>query len=248
MRIHLLSDVHLEARGLFPGSQFTPAIRDADVTVLAGDIHMGEYAVHWARAHFPGRVLLVAGNHEHWGGRLQETVQRMREASCERVRFLEQDEVVWEGVRFLGATCWTDYEALGNPFLAQLDAMQRIRDFQRIRFLDPYGWERFIGPQDLVQINQRTKAWLQERLSAPFEGPTVVVSHHAPLSLCGNSARVPTNSPLHAAYVNHWPNLLGPEIPLWLYGHTHFPFDQEILGTRVVSNPMNYPGVNAGVS
>lgn len=79
MRLHILSDLHLEMK------DWTPQVRDADVTLLADDIHKGERGLAWARAHFPGRVLLVAGNHEFYGGHLRDTLSRLRAASCERV-------------------------------------------------------------------------------------------------------------------------------------------------------------------
>jgi predicted phosphodiesterase len=54
MRIHLLSDLHLELRA------WEPSVRDADVTILAGDIHKGDRVMARARAHFSGPVLVVA--------------------------------------------------------------------------------------------------------------------------------------------------------------------------------------------
>ena len=74
MRIHLLSDLHLE---LSPSRRtaFKPEVLDADVTVLAGDIDKGPRVLEWARSTFPGRVLVVAGNHEFYGGHLQRMIQ-----------------------------------------------------------------------------------------------------------------------------------------------------------------------------
>ncbi len=42
MHIHLLSDLHLEV------SSYVPAATDADVVVLAGDIHTKARGVRWA--------------------------------------------------------------------------------------------------------------------------------------------------------------------------------------------------------
>ena len=46
---------------------------------------------------------------------------------------LDRDEVVIDGVRFLGATLWTDFSATGNLVLAALEARQRMTDYRRIR-------------------------------------------------------------------------------------------------------------------
>ncbi len=48
MRIRILSDLHLEFQGL--GS--TPRC-EADIVVLAGDIHVGVHGIEWARRSFP---------------------------------------------------------------------------------------------------------------------------------------------------------------------------------------------------
>ena len=40
-----------------------------------------------------------------------------RAAQDDRVRVLDRDEVILSGVRFLGATMWTDFAATGNPLM-----------------------------------------------------------------------------------------------------------------------------------
>ncbi len=59
MKIHILSDLHLE---------FQPYIlskNDADVIILAGDIHTGEKGVTWAIDNIKNiPALYVLGNHE----------------------------------------------------------------------------------------------------------------------------------------------------------------------------------------
>ncbi len=61
MKIHLMSDVHLE----FDPS-FTPPYVDADITVLAGDIGYGIEGIEWAKKRFSRPVVYVLGNHEYY--------------------------------------------------------------------------------------------------------------------------------------------------------------------------------------
>lgn len=246
MRLHVLSDLHLELK------DWAPEVRDADVTILAGDIHKGERGLAWARAHFPGRVLLVAGNHEFYGGHLRDTLSKMRRASCDRVRILENDAVVIDGVRFVGATAWTDYSATGNTVAAQMTAFECMNDFQRIRTASSRGAYVRIRPEDLVIRNGQTRLWLQEQLAQPYDGPTVVITHHAPVRhVLGHLPGVPpygvaaSQMHLNAAYVNAWEDLLG-QADVWVYGHLHAAFEEVVRGTRLVSNPRGYGGERTG--
>ena len=62
MKLHVLSDLHLEF------ADFTPASNTADVIVLAGDIGLRAEGVTWARKSFPDQeIIYVAGNHEFYG-------------------------------------------------------------------------------------------------------------------------------------------------------------------------------------
>jgi predicted phosphodiesterase len=60
MRLHVLSDLHLEF-----GSDPKIPPTDADVVVLAGDIHLGREGRRWARKQFPEKpVIYVLGHTE----------------------------------------------------------------------------------------------------------------------------------------------------------------------------------------
>lgn len=170
MRIHPLSDLHNEF------ALFTPEVSDADVVILAGDIDLGTRGIEWARQAFHCPVLYVPGNHEFYRGHLTKTLQAMRDAGDERIIILDRNEVVIKGVRFLGATMWTDFAATGNSRLAALSAQQELSDFRKIR-TDNY---RRIRPADLIEQAKKTHDWLKGKLSEPHNGPTVVITHHAP--------------------------------------------------------------------
>jgi predicted phosphodiesterase len=61
MKIHVLSDLHLEF------DDFVSPKTDADVVVLAGDTHLGNKGILWAQQHFPDvPVVYVLGNHEYY--------------------------------------------------------------------------------------------------------------------------------------------------------------------------------------
>jgi predicted phosphodiesterase len=102
MKLHILSDLHLGYCG------FELPRNDADVVILAGDVARPRDAIAWAR-HFDKPVLYVPGNHEFYGGSLEDVaaeLERQSAGSC--IRVLDNAEIVLGGVRFLGTTLWTD--------------------------------------------------------------------------------------------------------------------------------------------
>lgn len=251
VRIHLLSDIHLE---LDPKRResYRPNVLDADVTVLAGDIDKGPRVLEWASRTFPGRVLVVAGNHEFYGGHLQKTARKMREASSDRVRFLDCDEAVIDGVRFLGGTAWTDLECLlagqspeRHDWLRSMSGMfikKAMTDYRRIRTMRGISEYARLTPGDTATAARRFKSWLASTLAEPFDGKTVVVTHHAPLRSVAYPSR-PKAADMDfydAGYCNEWPELIAPPVNLWLWGHTHESVDTTVGGVRLVSNPRGY--------
>ena len=74
MKLHILSDLHLEF------GPFEPPPTDAQVVILAGDIHVRTLGITWARKTFPHQeVIYVAGNHEFYGAHWDDLLPELRE-------------------------------------------------------------------------------------------------------------------------------------------------------------------------
>jgi len=235
MKLHILSDLHLEFSARHPPLHFPPT--DAEVVILAGDIDNGTRGIDWAEATFPRQtVLYVPGNHEfydnEWSAAL--TALRERAAASPNVRVLDGDQVTVDGVRFLGATLWTDFELYGEanraPALEQAQAL--VADFRAVRF-----GEQRLTPEQTIEFHQRAVDFLSHELQQPFDGQTVVVTHHAPHA--GSIHPRWKDSLVNAAFVSDLSRLMG-RAPLWIHGHTHDSFDYRHNGTRVLANPMGY--------
>ena len=199
--------------------------------------HAATRGLAWAQRTFACPTLYIAGNHEYYGGHLSRTLDKLRALQTPRVQVLERDEVIIDGVRFLGTTAWTDYAVTGNAARAQWLAQAQMTDFRRIRTA---GYRR-VRPADFMEQNHQALTWLRQRLAMAYAGPTVVITHHAP------SLRSLQNSPyagtdLDAAYANAWERMMGSTINLWVHGHVHEAEDYVLAGTRVVCNPRGYPG------
>ncbi len=241
MRLNVLSDLHLSL-----GAMARPE-NDADVVILAGDIARPREAMAWASG-FAKPVLYVPGNHEFYGGSVAGTVEELRRLSAGTgVRVLDNDEAVIEGVRFLGTTLWTDFMLFGSGekrAAAMQEAQRLMRDFSRIRV-----GEAPFTPEASAALFAQHAAWLESRLAQPHEGPTVVVTHHAP----SRSSIHPrfADSLLNACFVSDAERLIdGGRASLWIHGHTHDSFDYLVNGTRVLCNPRGYAknGVNENPS
>lgn len=251
MRLLVLSDLHIEF-----GTFDVPKDVDYDIAILAGDIGVpGQKAVQWAKRESTfGRakaIILLAGNHEFYGTVMQRQIRAMREACAgSRVHFLNCDEVVLDGVRFLGCTLWTDFAlTIDSPDGRRSDsrlAMDVCRaglnDYRVIRKQVGEDHDgailRTLRPEDTLSVHRDHRAWLRDALLEPFDGTTVVITHHAPhrRSLSPDFE----DDWLSAAYVSELPDEFFALPMLWVHGHTHTSFDYRVGNCRVVCNPRGY--------
>ena len=184
-RLALCSDLHIEF------GAYTPPPLDADLVLLAGDVDTKGRCGRWgdAEAVFGAPVVAVLGNHEHYGDKIERSLDRMRpRAAAQGLTLLENEAVVVAGVRVLGCTLWTDFNLFAD---GDLDQIKRdaglcvgdyyrggINDFRHIRVAcDGY---RRLRPVDTARLHAASVEWLRARLAEPFAGPTVVLTHHAP--------------------------------------------------------------------
>ena len=231
----MLSDLHLEQEA-FAVPEF-----DADLVVLAGDVGAGTHGVEWARGWAGERpTVYVAGNHEFYGHAWPTLIDEMRvAASGSSLRVLENEETVIDGVRFLGCTLWSDFDFDGPERRAEAMRLceRVVNDYGHIR-LD--GGSRALSPADTRAAHLVSRQWLDTRLDASFDGPTVVVTHHAPLIRTRPSSEL--WRAIACAFVSDLSELMGGErVALWIFGHTHRFADLDVRGTRVISNPRGYP-------
>lgn len=244
MKLNILSDLHLSC-----GPLEIPRT-GADVIILAGDIARPQDAVTWAGG-FDKPVLYVPGNHEFYDGSLSGTVGELKRLCAGTgIHVLDCDEIIIQGVRFLGATLWTDFGLFGQG-ARRAQAMQQaqafMHDFQKIHVSDLPG--QLFTPDDCAALCLAQARWLEDRLAQAHAGPTVVVTHHSP-SLQSVHPRF-ADSLLNACFVSDLDRLADAgRAQLWIHGHTHDSFDYSVNGTRVVCNPRGYSrqGVNENPS
>jgi predicted phosphodiesterase len=247
VKIRVLSDLHLEndEPELIPHAQ-------ADLIVLAGDIHNHAAGPRWAAQTFDNAVpvIYVPGNHEYYDGEFGALESALYDAAAQvdNVHVLNNATLVdpqgrW---RVLGTTLWTDFALYGADPATLADSIDAARrtmlDFrgpiQTNWPHDTHDVPRDFTPRDSLALHERARSWLEGELARPFDGKTIVVTHHAPhrLSLAERYA----SDRVSAGFVSHLPELVRAPVMLWIHGHTHTPFDYTVNGTRVVCNPRGY--------
>jgi len=254
MKVLVLSDLHLEFAPFEPAPDL-----QFDVATLAGDIHSSAAAaLEWAADRFRGKpIIQIAGNHEYYQSVMHRELAEMRSRAKELgIHFLDCDEVVISGVRFLGCTLWTDFRLrIENPGFAgqpvrllsdrqrsMTESARYLADYSAIRIDDPRtsnsrGTRRLV-PADTLEIHRRHRSWLRAKLSEPFNGSTAVVTHHAPHR---NSLAPPfAGDWLAGGFVNKMPPDFFKVPTLFVHGHTHDSFNYGVGTCRVVCNPRGY--------
>ncbi|WP_337153686.1 metallophosphoesterase [Pseudomonas protegens] len=233
MKILIYSDLHNEFDCLAP-----PDI-DVDLVVLAGDIDLLARGVKWANDAFKSDVIYCSGNHEFYKGHLARTREKMEAAAASHVHVMDNQIWMSNNVRFLVATCWTDFSGTGDVMAASSACVRQMNDFRMIRTGSEY---RRIRPADLIEMNRASYDFLREQLAIPFSGQTVVVSHHCPIPEASGSEQ---SGHFSAGYFNRWHQLVD-QADVWIFGHTHHAIDQSFGQCRLVSNPRGYSSEETG--
>jgi calcineurin-like phosphoesterase family protein len=115
--------------------------------------------------------------------------------------------------------------------------MSVLNDALNDHVLIRYNGDTFTT-QHAYEENQKCERWLREKLDEPFDGKTLVITHHSPSLQC-NHRDFGLNE-FSSGFVSNLDELVK-KADLWLYGHTHCNEDLMIGKCRIVSNQKGYP-------
>jgi len=239
LRIWPISDLHVGEGEGWPAGQ----IPQADVALVAGDICEGVVsAIDWLALHIRPhmQVVFVSGNHEFYGTMHDHALQRGKQAATfADIKLLDGDAVTIGGVRFIGATLWTNYLLFGEPYrwACMQAARLGLNDHRHIAW-SKEPWRRF-RPDEAAVLHHKARLAIESHLVQRHEGPTVVVTHHAPH--IRSIHRQFRSNLLSGAYASDLSDLVARVGPnLWVHGHTHLSVDYTVANTRIISNPRGY--------
>lgn len=241
MRILVTADWHLDLWQRVsrdPFVDFSPVFDTLDALIIAGDLANNPLR-NWpsaleqiGRLIDPAKVFIMLGNHDYYSFDLrdEDTLRSLVERAG--MTFVQKSAFEVGGVRFLCATLWTDFALCGNPARAMAAAARNMNDYRMIRF-----GTRVATPQDTADIHKDHLAWLTEAIAVPFDGRTVVVTHHGP-SPCATGS-IDDITPAFTSNLDAW--ILRHRPDLWLFGHTHRRLQGRVGPTPIVNVSMGYP-------
>jgi predicted phosphohydrolase len=250
MRIHYMSDLHLEFGAL------EKPLPKGDVVILAGDITLlavldpaktdaSAQRVRKATLEFFEavqrsfeKVIYLMGNHEHYGFCIDESADAIRH-HFPGVTLLENEHIVLGDTVLCGATLWTDMGG-GNP-LTDLAVQRGMSDFYVIETRDGDRLRAF-RPSDARALYSASRAYIQGLADEHRDKKLVVATHHAP-SILGVAPSQRT-SKINPAYFTDLTAFIEdrPNIGVWIHGHTHVQTEYAIGQCRVLSNARGYAG------
>lgn len=264
--LHVASDYHLD----IPHNAWEgPVCDDYDIAAILGDACApGSHGLRALRRMYMDRsrpLIYVQGNHDFYSEgdpkkrvldpSLQTTWENerriMRDVANELdITLLDDDSVEIDGIRFVGGTLWTGYDARNsyedmNAAMRSAAGRGGMNDFRYIK--TGAGRSRdVLTPRDTLGAHRRTVRFIEATLAEPFAGPTVVLTHHAPSyrSLRGWNSHMPGIFRAHDyCYASDLEYLMhGDNAPsIWAHGHVHENRDYTVGGTRVLANPRGYP-------
>ncbi len=253
MKAWIVSDIHATNVAYSQLDQLE--VPEADICICAGDISgITELSMEFLRRfispHMP--VVCVLGNHDYYGSSIDEALESARRHAGRNITVLENETTVVDGVRIIGATLWTDFEVehgreggeLPLPerkALALSKSKQLMTDFRAILRSDWFkdGMPGLLTAKELIARHVESRDFIAKELATPFDGKTVVLSHHAPLARSLHPAFL--GDPTNGAFASDLSGVFQIGKPdYWIHGHVHHFFDYQEGGTRVLCNPRGY--------
>ena len=231
MKLHILSDTHIasleRSSREFEEDILKRFAGDPEgVFVLCGDF--GKFNIPSHRKILKEicsryeQVLFVAGNHEYYHLTKEKTENLIYDfqASVNNFKFLNNESYNYKGKKFIGGTMW-------------------FSNYTAEQALNFYGFSCIRGLGDWVR---QSNTYFKKILNNECDSDTIVLSHYAS-SVNSISAKFKENKyncffydPCDNEIVHKW------KPKLWIHGHIHEVFDYVLGSTRIICNPLGYPG------
>ena len=253
MHAWIISDIHHSRRRDLMGEKLT--IPKADICICVGDVanSIDDCIAFLLRVIEPKMpIVLVLGNHDFYGSGIEFGLERARRLiEGKRIYLLENQSLILDDCRFVGATLWTDFcVSVGNdehipPEERRAKAFglvpSQMMDFFAIFRSDerPPSENGMVTVRELFDRHRKSRAFIDQELGKPFDGRMVVLTHHAPLMQSFDPYFF--GQITNAAFGTDLSDLIERRRPsAWVHGHIHKFRDYMFDKTRIICNPVGY--------
>ncbi len=243
MHVLVTADLHLDTwqhAARDPFSSALPALGAIDVLIVAGDLANNPIR-NWPMALSrlsmlmdPSKIYILPGNHDyyHFNVSGDERLQGMVESAG--MNWAQKAVVEIDGVRFLCATLWTDFRLSGDAVAAKHAAGRAMNDYQLIT--QTAAGDRLL-PQHTAAIHVDHLVWLTAEIARPFNGRTIIITHHGPSPSA--SGPIDQITPAFVSNLDDW--ILHHKPDCWLFGHTHRRLTGKVGSTPIINVSLGYP-------
>ena len=256
MNAWIISDIHSVPMEAYWNQPLL--VPEADICICAGDISgLIDRSIDFLNSVIAPRMPVVAtlGNHDYYGRSIEWALDFARKhTSGTNIHILENDTFEINGLRVIGATLWTDYEIPFGvpepdeelPLGARRDLAFHVCTLQLTDYTEIYRSDArrdneigFVTIGELISRHIRSRAYIKRQLAKPFDGKTMVLSHHAPSphSIHPNFLGSPSNAAFASdltAIIKRW------KPDYWVHGHVHHFLDYLEDETRIICNARGY--------
>lgn len=233
----IVSDLHLESNKLRILNIIKPI---ADNLIVAGDVgdpYDPNYKIFFDYvANNWKNVIYVTGNHEYYNYNKYVTLRMqdidntisMMLSQYPNVHFLNNKSIILDDIKIIGSTLWS------SPYTTE-----RINDFKYI--YDDCG--NSLTLEKFSEMNHNCIDYLKNEITdAESYRKVIIVTHFMPLISPDLSNSKYTGAQYESQYLYFGNKLYDvmEQIDLWISGHTHEVFDENIKGTRWCCNAFGH--------
>ncbi len=240
IKIQYCSDLHLEFDDNRQYLINNPIEAKGEILILAGDVAYLQKRYFKDRffddisAKFE-RVYWIPGNHEYYNS-ADITARGLcfEQEIRNNVILLNNKVIHHKNVRMIFTTLWSHIHEKNAKLVTEW-----ITDFKVIKYKN-----ETLTPSGFNEIHAECLDFLLNELEKPFEGKTIVVTHHLPSKACVSQQFV--NSPTNDAFCVDLSALINnSNIDYWIYGHSHDNISGIKVGrTEIVCNQLGYVKYN----
>lgn len=246
MQTLILSDLHNDHWKDDPRDVFditNDLLTGIEAIVLAGDIS-NKPKVRWKAAFARLRdrfgdipIHVFPGNHDFYDYQIDNEERLAEFARAFDVTYAQMTAPVIGNTRLICATLWTDFELNVGRTKNEIFIPTRMNDYRYIRRIG--GGYSKLRAKDVIALHRSHLAYIEHNLAIAHDGPTFVVTHHAPHPAVLEDYK----EPIHAAYASDLSALMtGSNAPdTWIFGHCHGAKSMTVGSTKLRCVSLGYP-------